>query len=100
MLAMSELTTENLRDELAPVLADLESMKRQLDAVPLIWRSIDALQRDVRELRTAFSDFARTQVTPGEVASLQLDIDRLREAATEIQVRLVTVERLLEERKP
>ena len=93
MPCMTELTLETLRAELAPI-------RQQLDALPLLRRAIDVLQHDTRDLRTAFNEFARAQVTPGEVASLQLDIDRLQETTVELQHRLATVERLLNERQP
>jgi hypothetical protein len=85
---MTDLTLEALRGELGPIRADLKDlrsdlegvrseleglrgemapMRAQLDGLPLINRALTVLQQDMRSLRGAFNDFARTNVTAGEV---------------------------------
>ena len=122
---MTDLTLETLRAELAPLraqLGDLEAdvsvldakmsaldakmsgldakvapMRAQLDGLPLINRSLTLLQQETRALRGAFNDFARTNVTAGEIEALHADVNRVQAENAELQTRLATVERLLEE---
>ncbi len=118
---MTDLTLETLRAELAPLraqltelvplrdqlgglraqLADLDAkvapMRAQLDGLPLINRSLTVLQQETRALRGAFNDFARTNVTAGEIEALHADVNRVQAENAELQTRLATVERLLEE---
>ena len=112
---MTDLTLETLRSELAPLrgqLDDLRSdlasldakvapMRAQLDGLPLINRSLTVLQQETRALRAAFNDFARTNVTAGEIEALHVDVNRVQAENAELQTRLATIERLLEElRRP
>jgi len=95
---------ESLRSELAPMRAQLESLRSelapiraQLDGLPLINRALTVLQQDMRSLRAAFNDFARTNVSAGEVEALHFDVNRVQAENAELQARLATVERLLEQ---
>jgi len=115
---MTELTLETLRAELAPLraqLVDLEAkvssldvkvsgldakvapMRAQLDGLPLISRALTVLQQETRALRGAFNDFARTSVTAGEIEALHADVNKVQAENAELQIRLATVERVLEE---
>jgi hypothetical protein len=87
---MTEVTLEALRAELAP-------MRAQLDGLPLIARSLTVLQQETRALKAAFNDFARTNVTAGEIEALHTDVNRVQAENTELATRLATVERLLSE---
>lgn len=87
---MSDVTLENLRSELAPIRA-------QLDGLPVINRALTVLQQDMRSLRAAFNDFARTNVTAGEVEALPADVNRVQAENAALQARVATVERLLEQ---
>ena len=87
---MTDLTLESLRNELAPIRA-------QLDGLPVINRALTVLQHDMRSLRAAFNDFARTNVTAGEVEALHADVNRVQAENAELQTRLATVERLVEQ---
>jgi len=94
---MTDLTLENLRIELAQNLrSELAPIRAQLDGLPVINRALTALQQDMRALRAAFNDFARTNVTAGEVEALHADVNRVQTENAELQARLATVERLLE----
>jgi chromosome segregation ATPase len=123
--SMTDLTLEILRAELAPLraqLGDLEAnvsgldakvsgldakvsgldakvapIRAQLDGLPLISRSLTVLQQETGALRAAFNDFARTNVTAGEIEALHADVNRVQAENAEMQTRLATVERLLEE---
>jgi hypothetical protein len=46
-------------------------------------------------LRAAFNDFARTNVTAGEIEALHADVNRVQAENAELAARLATVERLL-----
>ena len=115
---MTDLTLEVLRAELAPMraqLAELDAktssldakvssldakvspMRAQLDGLPLIGRGVTILQQETRALRAAFNDFARTNVTAGEIEALHADVNRVQAENAELQTRLATVERLLDE---
>ena len=85
--ALIRAQLESLRSELAPIRA-------QLDGLPLINRALTLLQRDMRSLRVAFSVFARTHVTAGEVEALHFNVNRVQAENAELQSRLATVERL------
>ncbi len=87
---MTDLTLENLRSELAPIRA-------QLDGLPVINRALTVLQQDMRSLRAAFDDFAGANVTAGEAEALHADVNRVQAENAELQARLATVERLLEQ---
>jgi prefoldin subunit 5 len=91
-----------LRAELAPIRAQLDGlraqlapMRAQLDGLPLISRALVVLQQDSRALRAAFNDFARTNVTAGEIEALYADVNRVQAENAELATRLATVERLL-----
>ena len=62
----------------------------------MINRALAVLQEDMRSLKAASNDFARTNVTSGEVKALHADVNRVQAENTELQARLATVERLLE----
>jgi hypothetical protein len=101
---MTELTLEILRAELAPLRADLAIVKAALariepsvDGIPLIHRAIDALQRDQRALKAAFNDFAKTNVTSGEVEALHDDVDKALSNDRTLENRILTLERLVRE---
>jgi hypothetical protein len=53
---MSELTTE-----LAP-------LRAAIDGMPLINRSLTVLHQEIRALRAAFNDFARTNVNQTKIS--------------------------------
>jgi hypothetical protein len=86
---MTDLTLEALRAELAP-------MRAQLDGLPLIVRTLTVLQQETRALKAAFNDFARTNVTIGEIEALHADVNRVQAENMDLATRLATVERLLD----
>jgi uncharacterized protein involved in exopolysaccharide biosynthesis len=97
---MTELTLETFRAELAQALraeltpiraelgelraqlSDLEAkvapMRAQLEGLPLISRALTVLQQETRALKAAFNDFARTNVTAGEIEALHADVNQAR----------------------
>jgi len=77
--------------------AKVASMRAQLESLPMIGRAITVLQQETRSLRAAFNDFARTNVTAGEIEALHADVNRVQAENFELQTRLATVERILEE---
>lgn len=79
-----------LRDELAPIRA-------QLDGVPLLNRKLTVIEQQIRMLKSAFNDFARSNVTHGEIKALHEDVNRVQAENSDLSVRLATVERLIGE---
>ncbi len=87
----------DLDAKLAGLDAKVSPMRAQLDGLPLINRSLTVLQQETRALRAAFNDFARTNVTAGEIEALHTDVNRVQAENAELQTRLATIERLLED---
>jgi hypothetical protein len=87
---MADLTLEQLRTELAPV-------KAALDGLPMLNRAVTVLQQDVRALRAAFNDFAKTNLTSGEIDALHFDVNRVQADNTDLVHRITTLERLARE---
>jgi hypothetical protein len=85
-------------DRLIAIEGQLAPMRAQLDGLPVIVRSLTVLQQEMRSLKAAFNDFARTNVTVGEIEALHADVNRVQAENTELATRLATVERLLEGR--
>jgi hypothetical protein len=79
-----------LRRRLAPIEA-------KLDGLPLIHKAIETARHDVGQLRAAFNDFAKTNVTSGEIEALNEDMNRLQAEHAELAVRIATAERLIRE---
>jgi ubiquinone biosynthesis protein UbiJ len=77
-----------LRTELAP-------MRAQLDGLALINRALVVLQQETRALKAAFNDFARTNVTIGEIEALHADVNRVQAENAELSTRLATLERII-----
>jgi prefoldin subunit 5 len=113
---VSELTLEALRNELAPVKAQLNELapvraqldelrqemagiRPRIDGVPLIGAAIETLRHDVRTLRAAINDMARVNITAGEVEALHADVDKTQSALLELETRVATVERLIAEQR-
>jgi prefoldin subunit 5 len=83
---MAELTLEALRGELAPLRADLDTIKAELlpirariDGLPLINRSIMALQQDVRSVKAAINDAANITELEARITTLERLVRELRE---------------------
>lgn len=56
-------------------------------------RTLNVLQQDVRLIRAAVNDIARTDVTSGEVEAIHHDLNRLQQQVSELTARLEIVER-------
>ncbi len=87
---MADLTLEALRAELAPIQA-------KLDGLAIVNRAVAVVQQDVRALRAAFNDFARTNVTAGEIEALHADVNAVQARNAELEVELATLRRLVEQ---
>ena len=93
-----------LRSELAPIAvrlsaieAQLAAMRAHIDGLPLVGRKMAVIEQEIRMLRAAFNDFARTNVTSGEIQALHDDVNRVSADNVDLATRLATVERLLRE---
>lgn len=58
------MTDEELR---ALIRAELAPIRALVEGIPLTNRALVVLQQEVRGLKAAFNDFARTNVTAGEI---------------------------------
>lgn len=86
------MTDEEMRSEFAYI-------RIRVDGLPLIGAAIGALQQDVRTLqsdvrmvRAAISDMARTDISAGEVEALHTDVQRVLDRQSEMEARLVALE--------
>jgi peptidoglycan hydrolase CwlO-like protein len=77
----------------------IDSLQAKTDSLPLINRALTVLQQEIRSLRAAFNDFARTNVTAGQAEALHADVNRVQLENAELAARLATAERLLREIK-
>jgi DNA repair ATPase RecN len=88
-----------VREELAPIRAELDSIKIKVSGIPLMATTLHELRDDVRELRretrmlkTAVNDMARVSITGGEVEALHDELDRLANDQIDIKARLALLE--------
>jgi hypothetical protein len=95
-LSLTELTLETLRSELAtalqPIASELAFIRARL---MIMGGAIDVLQRDVRMVKAAVNDLAKTNITSGEVEALHDDLQRVIAKQDNLEARLL----VLEERK-
>jgi hypothetical protein len=77
----------------------LKDIQRQLTALPRIQaeasttaRAVGLLQQDVRMIRAAINDLARTNMTVGEIEALHAEVDHLRADMQEHATRLHILE--------
>lgn len=104
---MTDLTLGDLRAELEPIrtrldsvetkLAELGPIRAKLEGLPMPNRAITVLQQDARSLRSSFNDFARTNVTAGEIEALHADVNAVQARNAEIEIELATIKQLVDE---
>jgi chromosome segregation ATPase len=81
-------------DEMEAVLVP---MRAQLDGLPLINRAVTVIQQEVRSIKAAFNDFARTNPTVGEIEALHQDVNRVQAENAELAHKVATLERRVKE---
>jgi hypothetical protein len=86
-----------IREELAPIRADLDAMRPHLEGIPLIQRAVSIIQQEQRMMKAAVNDLARTQFTSGEVDALHSDVNAVQSTHLELERRIVTLERQMKE---
>jgi len=81
------------------VLEILKDMQRQLYVLPRMQaemattaRAVTLLEQDVRMIRAALNDMARTNVTTGEADALHSEVNQLRADVREHETRLHILE--------
>lgn len=89
---MAELTLEMLRTELAPMRADIHAIQIVIRGLPLLGQAIETLRHDVRTLRAAINDMARTEMTAGEAEALHHDLDTVITKQRELEARIAALE--------
>jgi FtsZ-binding cell division protein ZapB len=73
--------------------ADVENLiLRKLNRIEALAQAIPVLQQDIRMLRDAVNDFARENVTAGEIESVHTDLNRLQEKTLDLDTRLRALE--------
>lgn len=55
-------------------------------------RRLEIMQQDIRMLRAALNDFAKTNVSSGEIEAIHEDLNRLQHQALEFDARLSNLE--------
>ena len=53
---------------------------------------LSEIRQDIRDIRAAISDMDHTRLSVGEADALQLDLSRLQEAVTALEVRVRVLE--------
>jgi ubiquinone biosynthesis protein UbiJ len=86
---MTDLTLEDIRTVLQTELAPIRT---KLNGLPLIHRSIGEIRQELRMVRAAINDIAKTNITSGEVEALHDDVNRLQDRQNELEARLLTLE--------
>jgi ubiquinone biosynthesis protein UbiJ len=85
-----------LKTDVGAVKADLTAVKADLAGVKtevrVHSRTLDKLLQEGRLLRAAVNDFAKENVTPGEVEAIHHDLNRLRHEVSELTVRVEMIE--------
>jgi hypothetical protein len=78
-----------LKTDVAGVKSDVVAVNRQVGGHT---RTLNVLQQDVRLIRAAVNDIARTDVTSGEVEALHHDVNRLQQEVSELAARVEVIE--------
>jgi phage shock protein A len=86
-LVKADLTL--VKADLATVKTDVAALQRQGASHT---RTLDVLQQDVRMIRAAVNDIARTDVTSGEVEALHHDLNRLQRDVADLAARVDLIE--------
>jgi hypothetical protein len=77
--------------------AQVDTMRAQVEGLPLISRAVTVAQQEVRALRAAFNDFALTNPTSGEIEALHHDVNKVQADNAELAVKVAALERLVRE---
>ena len=93
-----------VRDRIVDQQADADAaiggfaQRREQELARIIPAEEEVLRVD-RPLRVAFNDFARTNVTAGEIEELHRDVNAVMARNAELEVELATLRRLIEEQQ-
>ena len=89
---------DGLHSRVDGLASEMANVRIRVDGLPLLGVAVETLRQDVRMTRAAINDMARVNITAGEVEAMHTDIDRTMARQDEIERRLVTLERLNEQR--
>lgn len=81
-----------LRAEVANVKGEVTVIRTQVSGLPIMSNSIHELRQDMRMVRAAINDMAKTDITSGEVEALHQDLERLLRRQEELEARIGTIE--------
>jgi peptidoglycan hydrolase CwlO-like protein len=86
-------------ESLARLLMDFrDEVRRRLDTIEPVINGIPIINQKLTELRqvkTAVNDFAREQVTPGEIEALHADVNKTMSKDDALEARIATIEQRL-----
>lgn len=85
------------RERIAELAREVKVVRDNTDGIPLLGAASKALRRVARLTKAAVNDIAATNVTAGEVAAMHDDIDRVQTKQDQLDARLATIERRLDE---
>jgi chromosome segregation ATPase len=83
-----------IQGEVAALRADMAEVRLEVTSHS---RQFNALQQDVRMVRSAINDMARAAPTVGEIEALHTDVNRVQAENTELAGKVATLERLVRE---
>jgi hypothetical protein len=100
MVYVAVMTAEEIREilraELTPVRADIKTIRADIAFVKarltVMGEAIDVLQRDVRMTRAAINEFAKTNISTGEVEALHDDLQRVMGKQDDLAARMLVLE--------
>jgi len=78
-----------MQGDIAGLKTDMAAVKTE---VRVHSRTLEILLQEGRLLRAAVNDFAKENVTPGEVEAIHHDLNRLRHEVSELTVRVEMIE--------
>jgi chromosome segregation ATPase len=96
-MADDDLVVQILRaiqGEVATLRADIAEVRLEVTSHT---RQLNALQQDVRMVRSAINDMARAAPTVGEIEALHTDVNRVQAENAELAAKVATLERLVRE---
>lgn len=88
-VAMVKADVAALKTDVAALKTDVAALQRQAGSHT---RTLNVLQQDVRMIRAAVNDIARTDVTSGEVEALHHDLNRLQQDFADLAARVDVIE--------
>jgi predicted nucleic acid-binding Zn-ribbon protein len=84
-----------VREDIVAIRRRLDTMEPVINGIPIINQKLTELRHEVRQVKTAVNDFAREQVTPGEIEALHADVNKTMSKDDALEARIATIEQRL-----